>query len=63
MRIDEAFNWINRKAVPIALLVLLLGAGVFAHRMAIGRLAMTHGRLARMDAVSSQWRRVGEPCR
>jgi len=58
MRTDEAFNWINRKAVPIALLVLLIAAGVFAHRMAIGRLAMTDGRLPRMDAANKSRIRI-----
>ena len=52
MRIAEAFKWLNQQAVAIAVLVLLLGVGTAAHRMAVERLKMTDGRLPLMDAAN-----------
>jgi hypothetical protein len=49
---DGAFDRIKQYAGPIALLMLLLGFGAIAHRMAIVRLEMTDGRLPRMDAAN-----------
>jgi len=36
----DALRWINRRGAPVAALVLLMGAGILAHRMALLHLQM-----------------------
>ena len=45
MRMLETLKWINSRGAPLAVLALLLAAGVFIHHMALVRLDMTDGRL------------------
>jgi hypothetical protein len=50
----DALKWINRRAGPIAALLLLIAAGIFVHRIALAQVEMISTLSAKMEPPAAE---------